>query len=254
MYRKVLVLLVMIITVIYIGYISHEHTEEVSVKQPSSAFTPVTETYSGSLENDVEDTLDFISFSSEHVLDIQAVLQMPEYPTGCELISLTMALSYITQEQVDTDILIDDYLTMSPNDFVNSFMGDPRSESGGGCYPPFIAKCANEYLTDIHLHLQAEDVSGITRQEIFDYIDSGFPVIIWSTMYMEAPQMQNQIIETKDKTYQWYISEHCVLIKGYNTERNVFVINDPLIGETEQDIDKFMEISDYIGNLAVVIK
>lgn len=255
MYRKVLALLIIMIVIIYITYISQDHTKEVIILQPSAALTQVDETPSATqFSLPADNTYDFISFSSEHVLDMAPLLQKPEYPTGCEIVSLTMALSYITQENVDADILIDDYLSFSASDFLKGFMGNPRSTEGGGCFPPVIANCANSYLADCHINLHAQDLSGITAQEIFNSIDEGFPVIMWSTMYMDAPQMRNHIIQSDGKTYQWYVSEHCVVVKGYDLEKNVFIINDPLIGEVERDIDEFMKISDAIGNLAVIIR
>lgn len=250
MYRKVLVLLAIIITVIYIGYSFHDHSKKVIIEQPSASFTPVTETPPQTAK---ADDYDFTAFTAKHILDIDALLQMPDYPTGCELISLTMVLSYITGETVDTEILIDDYLTLSVDDFTHDFMGDPRKEDGGGCFPPVIVRCANKYLKDCHMSLSAKDATGITCQEIFDCIDDGLPVIMWTTMYMEEPQLQNHFMEYDNKTYQWYTSEHCVLIKGYRPKDHVFIINDPLIGEVERDIDEFMKISDSIGNLAVII-
>lgn len=254
MYRKVLALIIVAIVILYIGYSIQDHTKEVIIDRPTITFTPVTDTPLEPDTNISDTTYDFISFASEHVLDIEPILQMPEYPTGCELVSLTMALSYITGEKVDTDILIDDYLTFTANDFIKGFMGNPKSENGGGCFPPVIVKCANEYLSDCHISLVATDATGITRQEIYDTIDEGFPILMWSTMYMGEPTKKNHIITVDDKTYQWYVSEHCLVIKGYNLEKDVFIINDPLIGEVERDIDEFMEISDAIGNLAVIIK
>ena len=254
MYRKVLALLVIIIAVIYVGYIAHDHAEDVVTIQPSAEFTPITEAPPETIRHSAEEAYDFITFQSEHLLDIKPILQMPDYPTGCELISLTMVLSYITGETVDTDILIDDYITITPNDFINGFMGDPRTSNGGGCFPPFIAKCANEYLADCHMTVTAQDASVITRQEILDSVDNGLPVLMWTTMYMEEPVLMNNIIQSNGKTYRWYISEHCLVVKGYNLQKNVFILNDPLQGEIEYDIDKFMEISDFIGNLAVTLK
>lgn len=119
--------------------------------------------------------------------------------------------------------------------------------------PPVIAKCANDYLSSSHVSLTAVEFFDITREEIFNYIDEGFPVIIWTTMYMTEPEFQSFTSTYNDVTYVWYFSEHCVLIKGYDITSNSFIINDPLIGEVSRDIDDFMEISDTIGNLAVVI-
>lgn len=250
--RKVFALIAIISAAVWLAYITYEHAPDDNTFALNA--TPVEETPPESTALQEESLYDFISFSSEHVLDIDAVLQMPDYPTGCEIVSLSMALSYITDEKVDIDILIDDFLSINDSDFIQGFMGNPRSPDGGGCFPSVIVKCANSFLHDSHLELTAADASGITLSEIYETIDSGFPVLMWTTMYLEEPQLTNHIIHRDNTTYQWYISEHCVLVKSYNPENKVFIVNDPLVGETEYDIEKFMEISDIIGNLAVIIQ
>lgn len=250
--RKVFVLAAIILAAVWLAYIAHEYApDDITF---TLNVTPVEETQPESTVSEEEPLYGFISFSSEHVLDIDAVLQMPDYPTGCETVSLSMALSYITGEKVDIDSLIDDYLPKDEHDFTEGFTGDPRSESGGGCFPPAIVKCANAFLDDNHIGLAATDASGITLKEIYETIDAGFPVIMWTTMYLEEPQLTSYVIRHDGNTYQWYISEHCILVKGYCPEKGVFVVNDPLVGETEYDIGKFMEIWDIIGNLAVIIQ
>lgn len=255
MYRKYIALILLVFTAIGLFFYTNRHgsilffisTESEAVTE--AVFTPVTETYS--ITN--SDTYDFISFQSDHVIDIEPILQNPDFPTGCEIVSLTMVLSYITQETVDTNVLVDDYITLYSDNFATGFMGDPRSVDGGGTFPPAIAKCANDYLTDAHINLIALDATGIELKQILNYIDAGFPIIMWTTIAMKEPSWRENFAEYGSTTYQWYISEHCVLVKGYDLEKNVFIINDPMVGEVERDIDEFMEISDAINNLAVLI-
>lgn len=259
---RVFILIAIILAAVWLAYIAHEYTPDninitlnaAPVEAAQSETEPQTETEPETAVLQEEPLYGFISFVSEHVLDIDAVLQMPDYPTGCETVSLSMALNYFTGEQVNIDILIDDYLPMDDYDFTQGFIGNPRSSDGGGCFPSVIVKCANKFLDDNHISLTAEDVSGITVNKIFATIDAGFPVLMWTTMHLEEPQHTNHVVQHDGITYQWYISEHCVLVKGYDSEKNVFIINDPLEGETEYDIGKFMEISDFIGNLAVIIQ
>lgn len=251
MSRKFVIPLVLILTAIL--FIYTPESLSIEVEQPTISAIPVIEYESGSTSKPVDKTYDFISFKSEHLLDIEPILQMPEYPTGCELVSLTMALSYVTGTEVDTETLIDDYITLYSSNFLTGFMGDPRSENGGGCFPPAIAKCANEYLADSHIKLTATDETGLMKEQIMGLIDAGFPVLIWTTMYMSEPQQRNTSAEYRGKTYNWYVSEHCVLAVGYDLEKNVFIINDPLEGQVERDIDEFMKIHDKIGNYAVII-
>lgn len=263
MYRRIIILLLVIVLAIFIGYIGKDSnvletflsgSSENETVETTSNTENSTEILTTEIETTEDTTYDFISFASEHVLDIEPILQMPEFPTGCESVSLTMALNYITCQSIDPGIVIDNYLPKSDaGEFVNTFFGDPRSTDGGGCYPPAILKAANDYFKDNDISLYALDATGINAEQIKHYIDNGFPILIWTTMYMGKPQLNEMYQEYNGTTYQWYTSEHCVLIKGYDPEKNVFIINDPLIGEVERDIDKFMEISDLIGNLAAII-
>lgn len=258
--RKIFVLAVIIIVAFYLAYVAQVSLPVNTIEDTPSDFNAVSvdETVSKPVvpqdETQAEQTYPFISYRSEHILDIDAVLQMPDYPTGCEIVSLAMALRYITGEQVVIDTLIDDYLSTSDHDFITGFMGNPRSEDGGGCFPPVIVNCANRFFADNHMNLTAADASGITLDTLYETIDAGFPVLMWTTMYLGEPQFINHIIQYGEENFQWYISEHCILVKGYDAKKNVLVVNDPLVGEAEYDVDEFMEISDKIGNLAVIIQ
>ncbi len=253
--RRIFVLAAIVLAAFWLAYIAQKYATGDTIFTLNA--TPVEETQPVPSVSDIsqeEQLYGFISFASEHVLNIDAVLQMPDYPTGCETISLSMALNYITGERIAIDTIIDDYLPIDEHDFTEGFTGDPRSANGGGCFPTAIVKCANAFLNDNHIALTAADASGITLDEIFETIDAGFPVLMWTTMYLEEPQLTSHVVHRNGNTYQWYISEHCVLIKGYNQKKDTFIVNDPLVGEVEYDIETFMNISDIIGNLAVIIQ
>lgn len=257
--RKIFVLIAVIAAAFYLAYIAHvvstDSTKDDKTLQTSTVSVDETADNAISVfEPESEYLYSFISYKSQHILNIDAILQMPDYPTGCEIVSLAMALQYITGKTVSIDTLIDDYLLTNDHDFITGFMGDPRRIDGGGCFPPVIVACANKFFADNHLNLTAADASGITLDTLCETIDAGFPVLMWTTMYLEEPQLTSHIIEDGAKTYQWYISEHCVLVKGYDTDKNVLVVNDPLAGETEYDTETFMNISDSIGNLAVILQ
>jgi uncharacterized protein YvpB len=257
LYRKILTVIALVIAILFVGYATHSNTFLITISTVadqvhSVTFTQVSdtvpETYNTSL------TYDFINFSSKNVINVEPMLQLPDYPTGCELVSLAMDLSYVTCSDVNVDILLDDYVTITEHDFVHGFVGNPKTYSGSGCFPPAIVFFANNYLADNHSPYTARDVSGLSLKDIKDYLDGGFPLLMWTTIAGGKPTFTGNVITTDDKEYEWYISEHCVLVKGYNPSKNVFIINDPLKGEIEFDISDFMEISDAIGNLAVVIK
>lgn len=196
--------------------------------------------------------ISFVEFEKEHVILSEPILQFPDYPTGCEIVSLTMALRYVTKTEVSTDDLIDNYLSYHENDYTVGFVGNPRSESGAGCFPPVITKCANSYFRQNGYTFKAMDVTGSTIEDLFYYIDKGLPIVIWGTMYMKAPGYAPYSVTHDGRAYRWYFPEHCLLLKGYNDERNVFILNDPLQGEIEVDMDLFEKIFNTIGNLAII--
>lgn len=255
MYRKILSLFAVVVIAALLIMFGHIEIKSPELQEVTINSTPVVETLPANFNgNGSSGAYNFISFRDEHILDIESRLQKPKYPTGCEITSVAMALSYITQTEVDIDMLIDDYLPFTAvGNFVEGFTGHPRSTEGGGCYPPAIVKCINEYLNDMHINVHAFDASGITLQNMKDYIDQGFPVLMWTTMHMRQPRFINRTATHNGRTWQWYVDEHCVLVIGYNEERGVLYVNDPLDGFVERDIDDFMEISDFIGNFAVVI-
>ena len=93
-------------------------------------------------------------------LDIPEVFQMPELPTGCESVALTMALMYEGFE-LDKTTIADDYLVYSEDgDFSGGYVGDPKSAEGAGCFPPTIVETANAYLKEQNSTKTAVDVSG----------------------------------------------------------------------------------------------
>lgn len=204
------------------------------------------------VDNAIKSTT-FVDFAAPHVLNIEAIEQLPDYPTGCEIVSLTMALSYITKTAISTDDLIDRYLEYDEKDFVTGFVGDPREPSGAGCFPPVITKCANSFFRQNSYGYKAMDVTSSTKDDLLFYLDRGIPIIIWNTMDMEEPYPAPFAVQHDSKQYDWYYPEHCVLLKGYNDERNVFIINDPLVGEVERDMDEFYDIYERVGSMAVII-
>ena len=79
------------------------------------------------------------------LLDVQAIPQYPDYPTGCESVSAVMALQY-AGIQITVDDFIDNHLVCDNYNFYwmddvlhgpdpySVFIGDPRSQSSYGLY------------------------------------------------------------------------------------------------------------------------
>lgn len=187
-------------------------------------------------------------------LDVPDILQNPELPTGCESVALTMALMY-EGFSLEKTTIADEYLVYTENDnLAEGYYGDPYSENGAGCFPPALIKTADLYLQAQQSDLRGVDLTGVSLQDLFLYVAGDMPVIVWNTMYMSEPNFTGEEFDLNGITYRWYNAEHCVVLSGYDLDRGVVYINDPLEGIVERDLAAFEAYYDEIGRFAIVLQ
>ena len=73
-------------------------------------------------------------------------------------------------------------------------------------------------------------------------------------MYMSEPNFTGEEFDLNGITYRWYNTEHCVVLSGYDLDRGVVYINDPLEGIVERDLAAFEAYYDEIGRFAIVLQ
>ncbi len=197
------------------------------------------------LEEDVENM-------EAYQIQVEAILQKPELPTGCEVTSLATVLQYWDYE-IDKCDLADSFLEkgkIGETDFRKAFVGNPRSESSYGCYAEVIEKCANDYLISVDSTLKVENITGSEFEHLYKYIQTDIPVIVWTTVDLKKPyKTTTWHVDGKDLT--WLKNEHCVVLTGYDQEK-VYVC-DPLKGNVTYDADVFEERFEQLYSQAVVI-
>lgn len=111
------------------------------------------------------------------LINTEHIYQTDNWPTGCESVTAVMALNAAGIE-ISVDDFIDDYLvcTEPPFDPEKSFGGDPRSQSGRGCYAPVIRAALDKALAGTEFH--AKQVKGLSAEELCKkYVSAGTPVI-----------------------------------------------------------------------------
>ena len=179
-------------------------------------------------------TVDASGLSKRNVkLDVKCVLQNPELPTGCEITSLATVLNYYGYD-VSKTTLSDDFLEKSEDQIANFwkvFLGNPRSSSSFGCYAQPITDAANKYLNTQDKKYTAVNYSGAKFEKLLKEVENGNPVIIWSTMYGEKENDLREPFVTKKweidgKTIQWIAPEHCMVLIGYDIDRNIAIMSD----------------------------
>ena len=183
-------------------------------------------------------------------LDVEAMDQYPELPSGCESVALTIALNGMGAELDKTDIA-EKYLEYDDN-FAVGFCGDPFTDGGAGVYPPGLVSTAWNYINDKNAGLYAFDTTGLTIEELCKFIDAGCPAVVWTTVYMGWPYFDGGV-EYNEVFYPWYDLEHCVCMYGYDVEDNEVMISDPQRGKITVSMSEFEEIYDEIGRFSMIL-
>lgn len=158
-------------------------------------------------------------------LNVPCVMQNPELPTGCESVALTNLLKCHGFSLSKTTIA-DHYMPYGTNIAIN-FVGNPHDSNGAGIYPPGIVVTANKFLKEKKSRLRAYDITGSSMDQLYQYLEKGYLVLVWGTTYMEMPHVSGYYVY-KDKRYPWYREEYCMVLKGYNRRKGeilkVFII------------------------------
>lgn len=148
------------------------------------------------------------------VIDVPFISQTAEgYPTGCELVSTSMLLKFhgfditagelVKQGYIGTSIVTADGFDdgeLHGNDPNEYFIGDPLDDGGFGCYSGAINKCLESYLSDTGLapsRLDGMELDDICKR----YINNGYPVLIWASMFMEP---------TSESQFTWILEDQPV--------------------------------------------
>lgn len=184
--------------------------------------------------------------------DVPELLQNPELPTGCELVSLVALLQFHGFTDLDKTDFVDKYLFYSETGNIrDGFLGNPYNTKGAGCFSNVTRQVADNFLYNNESSLGAFDLMGATFEEICNELDYGMPLLAWTTIDMKKPTID--LSNEKVGDYTFYKYEHCVVLMGYNLEDGVFYVMDPLVGYVERDIEEFMDIYNKIGKYCMVI-
>ena len=191
-------------------------------------------------------------------LDVPLIYQYPNFPTGCESVSTVEMLQY-NGYSITPDEFIDNYLdTISYEDslkveteniFDCYFLGNPRSSHGFLCNPPVLYSAVEEYFSELNdVSKSPVDLTGTSFEFLLDELAVGNPVVIWLTIGYKEPCER----DVNGSTY--YTPSHTVCLSGYNLEKGVVYINDPIDGYVELDINKAKYLYDKVGRKSFTVR
>ena len=117
------------------------------------------------------------------------------------------------------------------------------------------------------LHRIVKDLTGAKFEDLLREVASNHPVAIWAsidlvdiqevyayTIYNYTETNSDGSTSTpKNLDVYWLENEHVYLLKGYDLDRNVVIVNDSLNGEMEYDMNRFKECYEQCYKQAVII-
>ena len=170
--------------------------------------------------------------------------QLPDYPAGCEPISLSLLLNSYSYDIGMPDIM--NYFDKSSDDFVHAYWGDIYSV--GAAYPPAVVEAANRYLAEQGSRLEAYDISNFSWDAIEKTVSEGRPVMLWCTSDYQHPYYYGK---WEIDGYYMYANEHAVVM--YDYDDTYVYVSDPLRGYTQFDKSEFETIWNLCGRMGVAL-
>lgn len=187
--------------------------------------------------------------------DFKTVMQEPELPTGCEVTALTQTINYYGFD-VDKVELCDVFMPIDYDGYYTMnevYLGDPHATNGFGCNAPVIVNTANDYFEYIGSDWYAIDLSGISLEEVFYQVEQCRPVVIWTTIGQRETYSEFYFTLGCGEDFYFNPFQHCVTIYGYDYNERTVNIADPLVGNTEYDMERFERIYNVMEQQAVIL-
>ncbi len=202
---------------------------------------------------------------TRHEIAVENIMQMPELPFGCEIVSLTIVLNHLGFD-VDKMYMCDNYLTTidywRANDQLygpdphEAFPGSPKDKHNiSGCFAQVIVRSAENYFRDNNAPYAPLNTTGTSLEDLLHtYIDKDIPVIIWVT---------SKNLHEIEYKYSWHTADereinfptyqHCLVMTGYDTDIGLIFTADPLVGNTGYDYYRFEQRFIELGSESLVI-
>ena len=184
-----------------------------------------------------------VKAEDDFAANVRFIDQKAVLPSGCELVSLAVAMNAEGIEVSPGDFV--DYLQIGSN-AATDYLGDP-SRNGGGL-PPTVVSTAKAWAASRSVDAQVLDLTGTTFSGVLALAELGYPVVAWTTEGLEKP-----LFDTAEKSeLQWYSPEHCVVV--YGVDGDDVLVSDSLEGLVRRNLAQFASIYEACGNKAVLVQ
>lgn len=188
-----------------------------------------------------------------YISGVQLISQFPELPTGCEVTSAAMLLSFYGIN-ISKEVLAEEVSKAGLPRFNRGrlegenpyeyFIGNPWDNKAFGAFNEPIFNLVNNYV-------KAENITGCDFQQVIEKVKDGQPVMVWIT---------RELIDVEYST-SWYIGnelfwwpkgEHTVVVVGI--DENTIIVNDPYEGQEKRfELERFKYIWEMMGRQAITL-
>lgn len=169
------------------------------------------------------------------IKDFPTYHQFPDYPNGCESVSLYLLLKYhkvdVTVEQIVEKLKKGDAPyrkngTLYGGDPEVEFVGDPRLKTGYGVYEKPIIDVAENFKNGI------KNITGSNLDSVLKIVSNGIPVQVWVSINLRNTYVCAKWKSTSTNRYvEWKCGLHSLLIIGYTYDK--VITSDPYTGNIE---------------------
>ena len=195
--------------------------------------------------------------ASSHTISLNHISQFPELPSGDEITSLSMVLSYLGYDADKTE-LCDLYLEKGPvgfTDFNEANVGNPRNAYNSyGCLPPVIIKSATKFINANGGNFKAYNYTGVDASELYYEVSQGNPIIVWACEDFDITPSISRIWIVDGKTLYLKSNMACMVLIGYDYGKNTVTLANPAGTVFEIDMDLFELRHKQMGAHSVIIK
>lgn len=124
---------------------------------------------------------------------------------------------------------------------------------GYGCWASVICQTASNYFKAVNVKNRTpKNITDTSLEGLFQYIDQGKPVVVWGTLNM-GNTTWFRAGSKNGAVFYWASNAHCVLLTGYDKNRKVVKVNDPIRGKVEYSFANFERAYKTMNRNAMVI-
>lgn len=192
----------------------------------------------------------------------QLIWQNPELPNGCEATSLSILLS-CTGTPADKIDVLDNYLPKQSITWLHgvrcgpdpqvAYAGDATLKGGGWyCFEAPVIQAGNAWLKVMGQPYQMKNLTGLSQEELEQYLSQQVPVVVWATLQCQTPHLSSYPWTLPDGTkYYPYTNLHCFVLTGFISGK--YYAADPIYGWQTLPPDTFWAAFDAMGRRAVTL-